>query len=232
MPNILICDDEPDIVRALKIYLSQPDYTIFTAASGREAVELAEREELHLILLDIMMPEMDGITAMAAIREKSDVPIILLTAKSEETDKILGLNLGADDYITKPFRPLEVCARVRSQLRRYLRFSGAPKPEETLTVGGVELSDRTKEVLLDGEPVSLTPKEYEILKLLMSSPGTVFSPREIYAKVWKEKPFGSENTVAVHIRHLREKLEIDPADPRHIKVVFGQGYKLERGREG
>ncbi len=232
MPSILICDDEPDIVRALKIYLSQPDYTIFTAASGREAVELAEREELHLILLDIMMPEMDGITAMAAIREKSDVPIILLTAKSEETDKILGLNLGADDYITKPFRPLEVCARVRSQLRRYLRFSGAPKPEETLTVGGVELSDRTKEVLLDGEPVSLTPKEYEILKLLMSSPGTVFSPREIYAKVWKEKPFGSENTVAVHIRHLREKLEIDPADPRYITVVFGQGYRMEGGKKG
>lgn len=232
MPNILICDDEPDIVRALKIYLSQPDYTIFTAASGREAVELAQRQELHLILLDIMMPEMDGITAMAAIREKSDVPIILLTAKSEETDKILGLNLGADDYITKPFRPLEVCARVRSQLRRYLRFSGAPKQEETLTVGGIELSDRTKEVLLDGEPVSLTPKEYEILKLLMSSPGTVFSPREIYAKVWKEKPFGSENTVAVHIRHLREKLEIDPADPRYITVVFGQGYRMEGGSEG
>jgi len=232
LPNILICDDEPDIVRALKIYLSQPDYTIFTAASGREAVELAQREELHLILLDIMMPEMDGITAMAAIREKSDVPIILLTAKSEETDKILGLNLGADDYITKPFRPLEVCARVRSQLRRYLRFSGAPKQEETLTVGGIELSDRTKEVLLDGEPVSLTPKEYEILKLLMSSPGTVFSPREIYAKVWKEKPFGSENTVAVHIRHLREKLEIDPADPRYITVVFGQGYRMEGGKKG
>ena len=232
MPNILICDDEPDIVRALKIYLSQPDYTIFTAASGREAVELAQREEFHLILLDIMMPEMDGITAMAAIREKSDVPIILLTAKSEETDKILGLNLGADDYITKPFRPLEVCARVRSQLRRYLRFSGAPKQEETLTVGGIELSDRTKEVLLDGEPVSLTPKEYEILKLLMSSPGTVFSPREIYAKVWKEKPFGSENTVAVHIRHLREKLEIDPADPRYITVVFGQGYRMEGGSKG
>ena len=232
MPNILICDDEPDIVRALKIYLSQPDYTIFTAASGREAVELAQREELHLILLDIMMPEMDGITAMAAIREKSDVPIILLTAKSEETDKILGLNLGADDYITKPFRPLEVCARVRSQLRRYLRFSGAPKQEETLAVGGIELSDRTKEVLLDGEPVSLTPKEYEILKLLMSSPGTVFSPREIYAKVWKEKPFGSENTVAVHIRHLREKLEIDPADPRYITVVFGQGYRMEGGSKG
>lgn len=232
MPNILICDDEPDIVRALKIYLSQPDYTIFTAASGREAVELAQRQELHLILLDIMMPEMDGITAMAAIREKSDVPIILLTAKSEETDKILGLNLGADDYITKPFRPLEVCARVRSQLRRYLRFSGAPKQEETLTVGGIELSDRTKEVLLDGEPVSLTPKEYEILKLLMSSPGTVFSPREIYAKVWKEKPFGSENTVAVHIRHLREKLEIDPADPRYITVVFGQGYRMEGGSKG
>ena len=231
MPGILICDDEPDIVGALKIYLSQPDYRIFTAADGREALETLEREEIHLVLLDVMMPVMDGITALAAIRERSHVPVILLTAKSEEADQVLGLNLGADDYITKPFRPLEVCARVRSQLRRYLRFSGAPKREETLSAGPIELNDRTKEVLLDGEPVTLTPKEFEILRLLMSNPGAVFSPKEIYAAVWKEKPFGSENTVAVHIRHLREKLELDPAEPRWIKVVFGRGYKLEKGRD-
>ena len=231
MPNILICDDEADIVGALKIYLSQPDYAIFTAGHGREALEVLEREEIHLVLLDIMMPVMDGLSALTAIRERSHAPVILLTARSEDTDKVLGLNLGADDYITKPFQPLEVCARVRSQLRRYLSYSGAPRGREILTAGGIELNDRTKEVLLDGEPVALTPKEYEILKLLMASPGTVFSPKEIYAAVWKEKPFGSENTVAVHIRHLREKLEIDPAEPRVIKVIFGRGYKLERGRE-
>ena len=232
MPNILICDDDADILSALKIYLSQSDYRILTAANGREALDSLEREEVHLILLDIMMPVMDGLSALAAIRERSHAPVILLTAKSEDTDKVLGLNLGADDYVTKPFQPLEVCARVRSQLRRYLSYSGAPRERETLSAGGIELNDRTKEVLMDGQPVGLTPKEFEILKLLMSSPGTVFSPKEIYAQVWKEKPFGSDNTVAVHIRHLREKLEINPAEPRHIKVVFGQGYKLERGREG
>ncbi len=231
MPNILICDDEADIVAALKIYLTRTDDTIFTASNGKEALEILEREEIHLVLLDIMMPVMDGLSALTAIRERSHAPVILLTARSEDTDKVLGLNLGADDYITKPFQPLEVCARVRSQLRRYLSYSGAPRGREILTAGGIELNDRTKEVLLDGEPVALTPKEYEILKLLMASPGTVFSPKEIYAAVWKEKPFGSENTVAVHIRHLREKLEIDPAEPRVIKVIFGRGYKLERGRE-
>ena len=232
MYRILVCDDERDIVNALKIYLEAEGHQVVTAHTGAEALAALEREEVHLVLLDIMMPEMDGITAMTRIRERSNVPVILLTAKSEDTDKVLGLNLGADDYVTKPFQPLEVCARVRSQLRRYLSYQGAPKTGQSLRAGGISLDDRTKEVLLDGEPVSLTPKEYEILKLLMSSPGTVFSPKEIYAAVWKEKPFGSDNTVAVHIRHLREKLEIDPADPRHIKVVFGQGYKLERGREG
>ena len=231
MPNILICDDEPDIVSALRIYLSEPGTVIFEAADGQTALEILERQEIHLILLDVMMPVMDGITALAKLREKSHVPVILLTAKSQETDKILGLNVGADDYITKPFHPLEVCARVRSQLRRYLSYSGAPKAAEVLTAGGIELDDRSKQVLLDGQSVSLTPKEFEILKLLMSAPGKVFSPKEIYAAVWKEKPFGSENTVAVHIRHLREKLEIDPAEPRYIKVVFGQGYRIEKGRE-
>ena len=231
MPNILICDDDADIVSVLKIYLTQPDYRILTASDGKEALAVLEREEVHLILLDIMMPVMDGLSALAALRERCHAPVILLTAKSEDTDKVLGLNLGADDYVTKPFQPLEVCARVRSQLRRYLDYSAAPKPPETLTAGGIELNDRTKEVLLDGEPVALTPKEYEILKLLMSAPGTVFSPKEIYARVWKEKPYGSDNTVAVHIRHLREKLELDPAEPRYIKVIFGQGYRIEKGRE-
>ena len=230
MPNILICDDEKDIVSALRIYLSDPDYTLYEAHNGKEALETVEREDIHLILLDIMMPVMDGMTALARIREVSNAPVILLTAKSEDTDKILGLNVGADDYITKPFNPLEVTARVRSQLRRYLKLGGGVPVQETFTIGGIDLNNRTKEVFLDGEPVQVTPKEYEILKLLMSNPGKVFSPKELYSEVWKEKPLGSDNTVAVHIRHLREKLEIDPSEPRYIKVVFGQGYKIEKGR--
>ena len=230
MPNILICDDEKDIVNALKIYLSDPDYTLFEAADGQEALRLLSEQEVHLVLLDIMMPKMDGMTALAKIRERSNVPVILLTAKSEDADKILGLNVGADDYITKPFNPLEVSARVRSQLRRYLKLGSGVPPQETYRIGGIELDDRAKTVFLDGEAVPLTPKEYDILRFLMAEPDRVFSPKEIYQAVWKEKPFGSDNTVAVHIRHLREKLEIDPAEPRYIKVVFGQGYKMERGR--
>ena len=231
MPNILICDDDKDIVNALKIYLSDPDYKLFEAFNGKGALETVEKEDIQLVLMDIMMPVMDGITAMAKIREKSNIPIILLTAKSEDTDKILGLNVGADDYITKPFNPLEVSARVKSQLRRYLKFGGGTAKPEYFVNGGIELNDKTKEVLLDGEPVSLTPKEFEILKLLISNPGRVFSPKEIYSLIWQEKPFGTDNTVAVHIRHLREKIEIDPADPRYIKVVFGQGYKMEEDRK-
>lgn len=231
MPNILICDDERDIVNALKIYLSDPDYTLFEAFNGREAIEIIEKEDIHLLLLDIMMPIMDGITAMAKIREKSPLPIILLTAKSEDTDKVLGLNVGADDYITKPFNPLEVSARVRSQLRRYLRLGGGAVKPEVYTAGGIELDDRRKETRLEGEPVALTPKEYDILKLLISNPGKVFSPEEIYLGVWKEKPYGSESTVAVHIRHLREKLEINPAEPNYIKLVFGKGYKIQKERD-
>ncbi len=231
MPNILICDDDRDIVNALKIYLSDPEYKLFEAFNGKEAIEIIEKEDIHLLLLDIMMPLMDGITATAKIRQISPVPIILLTAKSEDADKVLGLNVGADDYITKPFNPLEVTARVRSQLRRYLRLgSGVVKPE-VFAVGAIELDDRRKEVKVDGESVSLTPKEYDILKLLISNPGRVFSPEEIYLEVWKEKPYGSENTVAVHIRHLREKLEINPAEPKHIRLVFGQGYKIQKERE-
>lgn len=232
MANILICDDEPDIVAALKIYLTEPDWTLFEASTGREAVETVGREEIHLVLLDIMMPQMDGITALEKIREISPVPVILLTAKSEEEDKILGLGAGADDYITKPFRPREVKARVRSQLRRYLTLGGStPQPDE-LRIGGLSLNRLTREVQVDGEPVSLTPKEFEILQFLMSRPGQVFSPREIYENVWHEKPFGSDNTVAVHIRHLREKIEIDPAEPRYIRMLFGQGYKMEEDRKG
>ena len=229
MYNILICDDEEDIVNALKIYLSDASYRLFEAYTGREAIEVMGREEIHLILMDIMMPEMDGITAMVKIRQQSNVPVILLTAKGEDTDKILGLNVGADDYITKPFNPVEVAARVRSQLRRYLQLGGGQVSPQTLRIGAIELDDTSKSVQLDGEPVSLTPTEYDILKLLMEHPGQVYSPKEIYRKIWNDAPFGSENTVAVHIRHLREKLEINPAEPRYLKVVWGQGYKMEKG---
>ncbi len=231
MANILICDDERDIVNALKIYLNDPDYVLFEAHNGKEAVDIVRNEEIHLVLLDIMMPVMDGIEAMSHIRETSNVPIILLTAKSEDADKVLGLNVGADDYITKPFSPLEVCARVRSQLRRYLSLgAGATKTSVVLTIGGLELDDSSKTVTLDGEQISLTKKEFEILKLLMENPNRVFSPKEIYSKVWNEDPIGTDNTVAVHIRHLREKTEINPAEPRYIKVVFGQGYKIQKGK--
>lgn len=231
MPNILICDDEKDIVNALKIYLQDPDYTLYEAFNGKEALTLIAENHIDLVLLDIMMPVMDGIEAMTKIRETENMPIIILTAKSEDSDKILGLTVGADDYITKPFNPLEVQARVKSQLRRYLKLGSGTREPESFCIGGIELNDKTKEVLVDGSPVSLTPKEYEILKFLMANPGTVFSPKEIYQKIWKEKPFGTENTVSVHIRHLREKIEIDPANPRYIKVIFGQGYKIDKGRE-
>ncbi|MGN1145240.1 MAG: response regulator transcription factor [Acetatifactor sp.] len=230
MYNILICDDERDIVNALKIYLYDVNYSLFEAYNGREALEIIGREDIHLVLLDIMMPELDGISAMVKIRETSNVPIILLTAKSEDSDKILGLNVGADDYITKPFNPVEVAARVKSQLRRYMQLGGGMVRQECLKVGGIELDDKEKTVTLDGESVALTPTEYEILKLLMQNPGQVFSPREIYRKIWNDLPYGSENTVAVHIRHIREKLEINPAEPRYLKVVWGQGYKMEKGR--
>lgn len=230
MYNILVCDDEKDIVSALTIYLTTAGYQVFPAYDGTEALDLLRREDIHLVLLDIMMPKLDGIAALTRLREASNVPVILLTAKSEDTDKIQGLNLGADDYVTKPFNPVEVLARVKSQLRRYLQLGGGTVRPTALRLGGIALDDRTKEVTLDGDPVSLTPREYDILHLLMGSPGTVFSPKRIYRAVWGEEPFGVENAVAVHIRHLREKLEIDPSDPRYIKVVWGQGYKMEGGR--
>ena len=227
MSNILICDDEKDIVNALKIYLEPSGHTLFEAYNGKEALEILERETIHLLLLDIMMPVLDGIETLTRIRKTSNVPVIMLTAKSEDADKVLGLNLGADDYITKPFSPLEVTARVNSQLRRYLKLGGNMSSPDSYVIGGIELNDAAKEVQVDGSRISLTPKEFEILKLLMSNPGKVFSPKEIYRKVWDETPFGTDNTVAVHIRHLREKIEINPAEPRYIKVVFGQGYKIE-----
>ena len=228
MHNILICDDEKDIVNALKIYLNDPEYALYEAYNGSDAVERVKSTQMDLVLMDIMMPVMDGITAMAKIREFSNVPILLLTAKSEDADKILGLSVGADDYITKPFNPMEVCARVKSALRRYLYLGGGAAQPESLIIGGLELDDRAKTVTAEGAPVSLTPKEYEILKLLMSEPGKVFSPKQIYEAVWQEKAFGGENTVMVHIRHLREKIEINPAEPRYIKVVFGQGYVMQK----
>lgn len=230
MYNILVCDDEKDIVSALTIYLTTAGYQVFPAYDGTEALDLLRREDIHLVLLDIMMPKLDGIAALTRLREVSNVPVILLTAKSEDTDKIQGLNLGADDYVTKPFNPVEVLARVKSQLRRYLQLGGGTVRPTALRLGGIALDDRTKEVTLDGDPVSLTPREYDILHLLMGSPGTVFSPKRIYRAVWGEEPFGVENAVAVHIRHLREKLEIDPSAPRYIKVVWGQGYKMEGGK--
>ncbi len=227
MANILICDDERDIVSALKIYLSSEGYTLFEAYTGREALEVVKKHDIHLILMDIMMPEMDGISATAKLRETCNVPIILLTAKSEDTDKVLGLNMGADDYITKPFNPMEVLARVRSQLRRYTSLGGMEQKPNRIVIGGIALDDDTKTITVDGEPVSLTPIEYNILLLLMRHPGRVYSSAQIYEKVWNESAFGSEGAVAVHIRHLREKLEINPSEPRYLKVVWGLGYKME-----
>lgn len=231
MCHVLVCDDEKDIVSALKIYLEAEGYHVLTAANGREALEICAKEQVDLLLLDVMMPQMDGITTMSRLRETSNVPVILLTAKSEDTDKILGLNVGADDYITKPFNPVEVLARVRSQLRRYLQLGGSvPKPA-LLRIGGVEMDDNAKTVTLDGEPVALTPKEYDILRFLMQNPGNVFSPSEIYRTVWAELPLNADNALAVHIRHIREKIEYNPAEPRYLKVVWGKGYKMEAGKD-
>lgn len=229
MKNILICDDEKDIVNALKIYLDNRDYNIYTSYNGADAVDIVRKCDIHLILMDVMMPKMDGITAMNEIRRFSNIPIILLTAKSEDNDKILGLNSGADDYITKPFNPDEVTARVASSLRRYFNLGNINSSVNIFRTGGIELDDLQRKVTVDGEPVALTPKEYEILKMLMRNPGKIFSPFDIYSQVWNERVIGCESTVAVHIRHLREKIEIDPANPRTLKVVWGQGYKIEGG---
>lgn len=230
MYNILICDDEVDIVEALKIYLSAAGYNTYQAYNGKEAINLVSEHTIHLILLDIMMPEMDGFTTISGIRKISNVPVIFLTAKSEDTDIILGLDLGADDYITKPFKPTEVQARVRSHMRRYMQLGSASISKSSLQLGGLELDDKAKEFRVDGELVNLTPIEFDIMKLFMERPGEVISPKEIYKEVWREDPFGADSTVAVHIRHLREKIEIDPSNPRYLKVVWAKGYKLKRGR--
>lgn len=228
MYNILVCDDERDITDALKIYLTTEGYKVYTAFNGQEAVDVALKEDIQLVIMDIMMPVMDGMTAMTKIREEKNVPVIMLTAKGEDTDKILGLTVGADDYVTKPFNPVELIARVKSQIRRYMTLGGGNIEKDCLKNGGIELTNATKEVRLDGEKVNLTPTEFDILKFLMEHVGNVYSPRDIYEAVWHETPYGSESAVAVHIRHLREKIEIDPGNPRYIKVVWGQGYKLEK----
>lgn len=228
MYNILVCDDEKDIVAALKIYLESEGYGVIEAFNGREALDRLRENEVHLVLMDIMMPVMDGLSAMAALRRVSNVPVILLTAKGEDTDKVLGLNVGADDYITKPFNVVEMLARVRSQLRRYMQLGGGMGAASgVLEIGGICLDDKRKKVAVDGDEVYLTPTEYDILRLLMQNADQVFSPREIYQRVWQDEPYGAESTVAVHIRHLREKVEINPAEPRYIKAVWGQGYKFD-----
>ena len=225
MVRILVCDDERDIVSALKIYLEAEGYTVLTAYDAREALDLLAREDVQLAILDVMMPGLDGISALGRLRQFSNIPVLLLTAKSEDADKIIGLNAGADDYITKPFNPVELAARVRANLRRYTKLGGQMMSDE-LTVNGLTMSLRSKEVTVWGESVVLTPTEYDILRFFMEHPGQVFSPKEIYESVWKEKFVGGDGTVAVHIRHIREKIEIDPGEPRYIKAVWGQGYKL------
>lgn len=229
MAKILVCDDDKEIVEAIEIYLTQDGHQVLEAYDGIEAVEILKKESVDLLIMDIMMPRMDGIRATLKIREKHNIPIIILSAKSEDADKILGLNIGADDYITKPFNPLELVARVKSHLRRYMQLgSTAIKESEAIyTVGGLAINDDLKEVTVDGEPVKLTPIEYNILLLLVKHQGKVFSIDQIYENIWNENAVGVDNTVAVHIRHIREKIEIDPKEPRYLKVVWGVGYKLE-----
>ncbi len=229
MANILVCDDDKEIVDAIEIYLSQDGYHIFKAYDGEQALEMLKREEIHLLIMDVMMPKLDGIRATLKVREQSSIPIILLSAKSEDTDKILGLNIGADDYITKPFNPLELAARVKSNLRRYTSLGSLTTEDRAVyQVGGLVINDDTKQVTVDDEPVKLTPIEYNILLLLVKNQGRVFSIDQIYERIWNEDAVGADNTVAVHIRHIREKIEINPREPRYLKVVWGVGYKVDR----
>mgnify|MGYP000532916635 CR=1 FL=1 len=226
--NILVCDDEKSIVDAIEIYLKQENYNIIKAYNGEEALHALEQNEIHLILLDIMMPKMDGLNTTIKIRERLNIPIIILSAKSEDTDKILGLNFGADDYITKPFNPLELLARVKSQMRRYTTLGSIAEKSNIIKIGGLELDKDAKEVRVEGEKVKLTATEYGILQLLMENAGKVFSIDQIYENVWNELSFAPENTVSVHIRRIREKIEINPKEPRYLKVVWGIGYKIEK----
>ena len=227
--TILVCDDDREIVDAIEIYLSQEGYRILKAYDGVQAVEMLEQEDVQLLLIDIMMPKLDGLRATLKIREKSSIPIIILSAKSEDADKILGLNIGADDYVTKPFNPLELVARVKSQLRRYTKLGNATDENQKIyQTGGLVMNDDLKEVTVDGEPVKLTPIEYNILLLLVKNQGKVFSINQIYESIWNEDAIGADNTVAVHIRHIREKIEINANEPRYLKVVWGIGYKVEK----
>ncbi len=227
--TILVCDDDREIVEAIDIYLQQEGYNVIKAYDGEEAIELLEKNEVHLLILDVMMPRLDGIRATLKIREKSSIPIIILSAKTEDSDKILGLNIGADDYLAKPFNPLELVARVKSQLRRYTQLGNVKETSDTVyEVGGLRINDDLKEVTVDGESVKLTPIEYNILLLLVKNQGRVFSINQIYEKIWNEDAIGADNTVAVHIRHIREKIEINPKEPQYLKVVWGVGYKIER----
>lgn len=228
MYNILICDDEKDIVSALKIYLQGEGYGLYEAYNGADALRILRSVKIHCVLMDIMMPQKDGISALSELREFTNVPVIFLTAKSEDVDKILGLNLGADDYVTKPFNPIELLARIRSHLRRYVALGSMPETPNTIRIGGIEINDVDRVVTVDGETVKLTAKEYEILYFLMSNAGVLYSPSEIYRKVWGNVPVGVDNAIAVHIRHLREKIEINPAEPRYLKVVWGRGYKFDK----
>lgn len=227
--NILVCDDDKEIVEAIEIYLQQEGYQVFRAYDGEDALKILKEEEIHLLIIDVMMPKLDGIRATLKIREESSIPIIILSAKSEDTDKILGLNVGADDYITKPFNPLELVARVKSQLRRYTKLGNAAENGQAVyQVGVLAINDELKEVTVDGEIVKLTPIEYNILLLLMKNQGKVFSINQIYENIWNEDAIGADNTVAVHIRHIREKIEINPKEPRYLKVVWGVGYKIDK----
>lgn len=226
--NILVCDDDKEIVEAIRIYLENEGYKIFKAFDGAEALDIIEKNEIHLIIMDVMMPKMDGIRATMKLREENNIPVIMLSAKSEDTDKIMGLNMGADDYMTKPFNPLELIARVKSQLRRYTSLGSLEIKSNVHKTGGLIVDDESKTVTIDGEEVHLTPVQYKILKLLISNPGKVFSIDEIYEKVWNEAAFNPENTVAVHIRKIREKIEINPKEPKYLKVVWGIGYKIEK----
>lgn len=226
--TVLVTDDDQAIRDGIEIYLKNEGYNVIKAANGMEALQKLQENEVHLIILDIMMPEMDGITATFKIREARNIPIIMLSAKAEDSDKIHGLSVGADDYVTKPFHPLELLARVKSQLRRYVQLGTYEKDDDVIEIDGLCLDEVGKEVIVDGEPVQLTPIEYKITELLMRNAGRVFSTREIYERVWNEEAYNAENIVAVHIRKIREKIEADPKHPRYLKVVWGIGYKIEK----
>ena len=230
MAKILVCDDDKDIVEAIDIYLTQEGYEVLKAYDGDEAIKVLKRNEVDLLIMDVMMPRLDGIRATLKIRENMSLPIIILSAKSEDADKILGLNIGADDYITKPFNPLELVARVKSQLRRYTQLGSTARSDNQseFRTGGLVIRDDLKEVTVDGEKVKLTPIEYNILLLLVKNQGKVFTINQIYENIWNEEAIGADNTVAVHIRHIREKIEINPKEPRYLKVVWGVGYKVEK----